>query len=320
MLGAFKDFASFLERRFLLNAFFPSMVFLGGLLLVFLAPHGGIPRAAKAWTGQSVTLQVVSIAAFLAGVWLFAGGVASQWRSIIRVFEGYWPIYLQRLLRPGQEWHVQRMKRLYEVEGGYARIHDSYPLEPDYDKVMPTRLGNILKSAELYPKYRYHADSVLLWPRLHHLFPENFRRDVADARAQLEFLLVISLLSTIFSIVAGGYLLLRGAAWWAFLLCFWGGILVAFGAYLGSTSNAQVYAYQLRVGFDLYRTELIRQLRLELPGTFDQERERWKEIISLFFYATPPEWTYVEDEEHRTLPTADAVAPLQDHDAGEKEA
>jgi hypothetical protein len=295
MLGAFKDVASFLERRFLLNAFFPSAAFLGGLLFVGLVANGGMSRATKAWAAQSITLQVVLALGFLIAVWIFAGIIASQWRNIIRIYEGYWPVYLQWLLRPGKEWHTERMQNLNESgDIGYPRIYEGYPLETDFDKVMPTRLGNILRSAELYPVYRYSADSVLLWPRLHHLLPEHFRRDVADARASLEFLLVISALSTVFSVATGIYLLARGAAWFTFLACFWGGITVAFGTYFGSIDSAKVYAHQLRAGFDLYRNELIRQLRLDEPKTLEEEWKRWQEITALFFYARPPDWKFVD--------------------------
>jgi hypothetical protein len=294
LFGALKEAASFLERRFLLNAFFPSLIFWGALLLAFLAPDGGINRAATAWAGQSATVQIAVSAAYLAWTWFWAGIIASQWRSIVRLYEGYWNPRFDRLTQVGRNWHIRQLLRLYEDEE-YEALYYGYPYTTDLDEVMPTRFGNILKNAELYPRYRYQADAVLLWPRLTHLVPERFNQILSDARAQVEFLLVISTLSTVFALVAGVYLLVVGASWWIFLACFWGGLFLAFGTYLGSLNNALVYAQQFKAGFDLYRMELLRQMRLEPQDNLATERELWDKVYEFLLLNRPPGRTYTHE-------------------------
>ena len=304
MFGALKEFTSFLERRFLLNAFFPSLIFWGALLLAFLAPDGGINNAATTWSEQSVTVQIALAAAFLAWVWFWAGIIASQWRSIVRLYEGYWSPRAAWLTELGRSWHKTQLLRLYENEAHEA-VYYGYPYSSDLDEVMPTRLGNILKNAELYPRYRYHADAVLLWPRLTHLVPERFNQILSDARAQLELLLVISTLSTVFACLAGAYLLIVGAAWWIFLGCFWGGLFLAFGTYLGSLNNALVYAQQLKAGFDLYRTELLRQFRLEPKNSLALEQRLWDQVYDFLLLNVPSGWKFTDE------PTVQAAATVQ---------
>jgi hypothetical protein len=294
LFGALKEAASFLERRFLLNAFFPSLIFWGALVLAVLAPDGGINRAGTTWADQSVTVQIALSAAFLAWAWFWAGIIASQWRSIIRLYEGYWSPRFGGLARVGRRWHERQLLRLHEDEG-YEALYYSYPYTTDIDEVMPTRLGNILKNAELYPRYRYQVDAVLLWPRLTHLVPERFNQILSDARAQVEFLLVVSILSTIFALLSGIYLLIVGAHWWIFLGCFWGGLFLAFGTYLGSLNNALVYAQQFKAGFDLYRTELLRQMRLEPQDNLAKERELWDKVYDFLLLNVPHGRTYTNE-------------------------
>jgi hypothetical protein len=290
MLGALSQAAGFLERRFLLNAVLPSTIFWGALVLVYTATDGGIAHTARAWTLQDLTLRVVLLLAFLAWVWFSASIIASQWANMIRLYEGYYWLGPLRIIgRLGQHWHQRRLLRLSE-RGDTEQTYQSYPSVYRLDEVMPTRLGNIIKTAELYSTERYDADCVLLWPRLHHLFPPSFVAMVADARASLELLLVISVLAITFGISAGARLLWAGVRWEVFLVVYWGALVTAFLTYLGAIGSARSYGQQLRVGFDLYRTELIRQMRLPLPGTLAEERERWKEMYFFFVRNVPPAW------------------------------
>jgi hypothetical protein len=241
-----------------------------------------------------VTVQIALFGSFLTWVWFWAGIIASQWRSIVQLYEGYWSRRVRWLPELGRKWHIKQVLRLYEDENDEA-LYNHYPYASQLDQVMPTRLGNILKNAELYSRYRYRADTVLLWPRLTHLVPDRFNRVLSDARAQLEFLLVVSVLSTIYALLAGAYLLIVGATWWIFLCCFWGGLFLAFGTYFGSLNNALVYAQQLKAGFDLYRTELLRQLRLDPPDNLAEERELWEEIHEFFLLNVRYGWTLTNE-------------------------
>ena len=51
--------------------------------------------------------------------------------------------------------------------------------------LMPTQLGNILRAAERRPLIKYGLDAVICWSRLWLLLPEAARKDIKDARADL---------------------------------------------------------------------------------------------------------------------------------------
>jgi hypothetical protein len=246
VLETVRQAAGLFERRFLLHAFFPSLIFWTGIGAVIALPRSAM-RVASAWAAQPATIQIIVALGFLAWTWFWAGIIASQWRSVIRIYEGYWHKRIAWLLRPGRAWHEKRMDQVFD-RGEAATQYFEYPQEEDKLELMPTRIGNILKSAELYAGYRYRADAIMVWPRLYHLFPDRFVRSVDEARATLEFLLVVSALSTIFAIFSGVYLLIIGASWWVFLLCFWGSLAIAVGTCYGSVGSALDYAEHVKAG------------------------------------------------------------------------
>jgi hypothetical protein len=176
-------------------------------------------------------------------------------------------------------------------------IYLFYPQPSDARKVMPTRLGNILKNSELYSFYQYHIDAVLIWPRLYNLLPERFLQTIAQAKSSLDFDLVISALSGVFGLLSGGYLLIVKAPGWFFLLCFWGGLLVAYFAYESALSSALLYAQQIKAAYDLYRNELLKQMRLPLPKTHLEELKQWEAVCQFLYIGdNPPSRQYQDPD------------------------
>ena len=207
---------------------------------------------------------------------------------------------------PGlNQWFKWKLKglenELEQVEKKQNRLqqinYEAYPQPKHRQEVMPTRLGNILKSAELYPYDRYELDAVLVWSRLYHLLPDRYVQVMIEARSSLDFALAITMLSGLFSLVSSIWLLIVQAPGWLFLLCFWGGSLMAWLAYQSAIGNAAAYAEQMRVGFDLYRYELIKQLRLKPATTLEAEKQQWQEIRQLFYAGqAPATWQYIDPE------------------------
>jgi hypothetical protein len=338
------------DRRFLLNAFFPCLIFWGLLGIVVIIGGGwDVFTLLQLWNQQDVVLKTLQIIGLITLVVLSANVLSNQAGGILRFFEGYWQFRLSKKLFDLAQTHHQitlqeldTKSRLDEItselksknaelnalqEGEHKqalqlqineleiqikelaaqcrkvsdeqfiaqeRIYRNYPQPKDLDQVMPTRLGNILRSAELYPKDRYSVDSVLIWPRLYHLLPDRYLQIMTEALSNLNFTLSIASLSGLFSIISGISLILVKAPGWLFLLCFWGGGLVAWLAYCSALSNASVYAEQVRVAFDLYRYEIAKQLRLKLPSNPVEEKQQWLEIRQLFYESKENDkWVYL---------------------------
>ncbi len=347
-----KEVTGLFDRRFLLNLFFPSLIFWALLVIVWFAGKGQLAEAAQAWNQQEATLLTIEIIGFLAWVIIFGYVLGSQLTAILKLYEGYWDFPAGRFFKAlGTRRHRQRLAKLYKESASkqtvtytnsppdslaappgesltdlrnsqilhcddlavevrptvqvsppresltsllsYQEIYLHYPQLTQQQHVMPTLLGNILKNAELYPRDRYRIDSVLLWPRLYNLFPERFINLIAEVRTALDFMLVIASLSIAFAVLSGAYLLIVRAEWWLFLICFWGGLLVARTAYHGAVGNALLFAQQIKAAFDLYRFELLKQMHISLPPTLADERDVWRDLCR-FLYRNyrPHAYTY----------------------------
>ncbi|HWQ19864.1 MAG TPA: hypothetical protein VN455_08815, partial [Methanotrichaceae archaeon] len=169
----------------------------------------------------------------------------------------------------------------------YEKIYFYYPPVGRPQEVMPTCLGNILKSAEMYPKERYNADAVFFWPKLYPLMSTEWTTSLANARGSLDLMVLISLLSFSFSILGGLILLIYRADPQQFLLIFWGSFVLGWVAYRGAITYAVTYGDLIRSTFDLYRDKLITELGLEAPGSMQDEKLFWNELGQWLYRNAP---------------------------------
>lgn len=292
-----KEVTGMFDRRFLMNLFFPSLVFWGLLIVVWFLGRGNLAEAAKAWSNQETTLLAIEIVGFLALVTLLSYVLGIQLTRILRLYKGYWNFAGGRFLKALAERRHRRkltaLTRDWETNlRSYEEIYFFYPPPSLRPEIMPTLLGNILKNSELYAKERYSIDSVLIWTHLNSLLPERLAVLIAEAGSALDFMLVASSMGATFAIVSGTYLLIVRAEWWLFLICFWGGMLVARTFYHGAIESALRFSEYIRAAFDLYRNELLKQMRVPLPPTLTAEDVLWKDVCLFLYRNAPPPYPY----------------------------
>lgn len=285
--------ASILERRFLVNAFLPAIIFFGAYFMFFLWATRRLAGVVHAIASAQVSSQFIVVIAALALAWFCAAFIASQWRNLIRLYEGYlFTGPLEKLAELGRFAHLSR--RVAHKNAGRSRYYE-YSRRPA--DVLPTRLGNVLRAAEYYPSERYGADYILLWTRLGHLCPDSFLANMDQFQAALDFLVVtvtgFSLLAVAMSVTAA----LTGHGMWLFLVCLLGGFALAHVAYVSAVAAARELGDAMRASFDLYRTELLIRMRWPIPADSAAERETWQAVGAFIRGAkrsTPYTKPYVE--------------------------
>ena len=146
---------------------------------------------------------------------------------------------------------------------------------------MPTTFGNVIRAAEDYAQSRYSADYLIVWPRLAHVCSERFVMDYEAMRADVDFLLVVATYSGLFAAVGGGLVLYQGASVLLFVACVLMGVLVAHIAYRTAIKAAVEYGEQMRASMDLFRLDLLQQLRYAAPTGAEDERAIWREFDSM---------------------------------------
>jgi hypothetical protein len=282
-----------LEKRFLLNAFFPTLLFSIALGLTVAASFGGITGAIEWWNEQDTVVKTVLVVAWVALTFVFANVLANGTLGIVRLFEGYrWPASWFASWGRNHQLN-QAAQALARSEDEFQRRFPPFPRELTKDQVAPTKLGNVLLSAERYPRDRYGVDSVRVWPRLFHLVPSEIGESMAAARASMEFLLVVAFLAALYVPLASIALIADAGPLAWFLASLLGGPAVAATAYFAALTPAAVYAQHVRAVFDLHRLELLKSLNVPFPATLEEERRTWDLLTPFLDQGHPHVWRYV---------------------------
>jgi len=233
----------------------------------------------------------------------------------------------RRIDREGEhkptEWRLRRQNRyIQERELLYDRQYsltsernENFP--PSLQLIMPTRFGNILRSAEMYPGKRYGIDAVPLWGRLIHVIPDDAMIKIDEANNQCLFLLNSALLAGIFTILCIMVAFFGGVHLWikacglsssisclvatlpnVFILYM---ILAIFAGctawlfYSASLINVSQYGNMIRASYDLYRFHLLNALHLAPPVSLKEEKILWRRIS--YFMVGNEQWDRLDIQE-----------------------
>lgn len=295
MLSTFLDKAeSLLNRRFVVAYWLPTLIvtLTGVLLRVLVAGwHNTMAWWRGLVVGEDGSEQLWVTLFFLLGVTLVAYLLQAFTRLVVRTFEGYgrlWPDWLR-----GHRVRVQtrRMAALqHQAAHGTRReraaaqdtlVHH-FPLKGPFEArravtLLPTRLGNTMRSAESYGRARYGMDLPFWWSRLWSLLPEGEQTLVENSLTGLISMLALALLLLTNGVDGAVYLLRVSSGLsqlWApaFLVGSW---VLAWLCYEGAIVQARSYGQRLRAAVDLHRFELLEALHQPLPATPLAERELW---------------------------------------------
>ncbi len=215
--------------------------------------------------------QALLMAVALLGVMLCAAVARHLRFATLRLLEGYWPKlldYPRRWLSQGMAKRLERQQTEFQKLAAkgldaldrqqladFLRLDAALMQAPaDPRQLMPTRLGNLLRAAELAPRDRYGLDGVICWPRLWLLLPENVRAELAQARETLDAAAELWL---------WGLLFLAWTPWspWSAALS----LALALYAYRRALRAAEVYAALIQSAYDLHRFALYQALHWPPP-------------------------------------------------------
>jgi hypothetical protein len=295
MFGTMLDTVTGLfDRRFMLGLFLPTFAFFAGVGAL-VATDLGWTQTISWWQHLGASRQVFVAIAAVAGLVFVATVLGTQVVTMTRVLEGYWRwAWTDKTIGEiGRKWHRHRRALLRKDTSdlGYLRAYLAYA-DPELGDVLPTRLGNALRAAESYSgdRERWGVDAPFWWPRLYLIIPDSAREQVDDARASMDQMVVLSVLSVAFAAVAVGFgiggLQLAVWAWSA------AGALVLFWlTYRSAIASAAVFGDLIRSCFDLYRTDLLARLGWPLPGSLPDERTLWQALEQqLYRRSISSEW------------------------------
>ncbi|NYH51404.1 hypothetical protein HNR06_000993 [Nocardiopsis arvandica] len=259
-------------RRAIRVSILPSIVFCALALTVAVLSTEDPLAVLRGWLSQPGDAKALTAGAFVLTVLLVSAVMDSAQMILLRGAEGYWGPLITRILNDlGYQHHRRQLHNAMSED-----VHYRYPPVTRSHEVMPTTLGNVLKSAEIYPLMHYGIDSVLVWPRLFHVLPESTLNTLGAARSDLSTLLNHAFLTGILSLISSGYVLGTDGPVPLFLTCLWGGSLLSWIFYRGAVNRAIAYGQHIRSTFDLYRGLLLEAVGDETASESTEERDQWK--------------------------------------------
>lgn len=276
-----------LGKRFFLTTWFPALLLVGALLAE-VAVAADVSRVSNWLQSLPVAVQVAGVALILLVVTLVAALISVNITRLLRLCEGYW----------GTGWvhrHIGCRRRAYyqavvaeldTTDAGYEQIYQRFPPADLRNQAMPTRVGNILLSSEIYPRARYGIDAVLVWPRLYQVMPNNVRDTVAAARAPMDQLVSLLACGLTFA-AAGTATALVLLPWYAAPACFAAGIALAIVSYWGLVSACVPYAETIKASFDVYRQSLLTAIGWQVAPSLEAEQYQWAQVGDLWFRISP---------------------------------
>lgn len=303
------------------SAFFPVLLFITALTLVVLpvTPYGDQFTAAvqdpKYWENHPFVALILTVVILVLSVVLY--NINTQ---IVRLYEGYpwkdaWvakPMLWVRVRHFSQAELVRQriaaLRREVKLFGTGAAldgakdsqgrlavlINSDYPESADL--VLPTRLGNVIRSFERYPKRQYAINAIALWPRLQAVVDIKLAQSLDSVKTSFDFMLHSAFLSGILALLTsafGLYWKTRALhdlwqSWLAWTLAF-GSVSYLF--YLASIRRAVEWGQQVKAVFDLHRLDLIEKLGYESkPTDARDERRIWENLN--YKFAFPDERVY----------------------------
>ena len=247
-------------------------------------------RVVRWFSGLSGVEQVLISAGALGALVVSAAIGEHVAPTVLRLLEGYWPRGLRRLRDAATAARSRRIERaesaLVKLEAKrrrsgltpgetleFSRLDSKLrrvPAAPDLR--MPTRLGDVLRAGETWPRQKYGLDAVVCWPRLWLLLPEQVRTDLAEARKELDHSVAIAMWGVLIVVWTP-------LTWWALPAA----AVVASFAYARSLRAAEVFADLVEAAFDDFRDSLYTHVGLAVPAAREGER-RAGEFLTAYLW------------------------------------
>jgi hypothetical protein len=155
-----------------------------------------------------------------------------------------------------------------------TREHGNYP--PDLERVLPTRLGNVLRSDEDRSGRAYGLSVIETFPRIALIAPPGQLEYAQDQRLQMELAVRVAFLGLLAAVVTVCFMWWHGA-WILLSLVPYG---IAYLSYRGAVVLAGIYGSAVAAVVELNRFALYEQFHLPHPESTIEERKTNAALIT----------------------------------------
>jgi hypothetical protein len=290
----FSELPKLLDRDFAVGFFVPAAI-LAAAVWTVLAAFDMVAKPANLDVLSSTAIAIIV-------VWVLSILLMALNYSILTFLEGYTPKWHPLKWRERVEKaHFRRkimpvLQRQREIEDARKRgeepevswehadsLLDAVERYPDSEEaVLPTAFGNLFRAVEGYALAVYGIDAIPVWPRLLAVMPEEYRGLLARSKSQLDFCVNLSVAgaTTAAIYVASAIWSRHVTSFWILLIA----IAESFAMHFLAKDAVLEYGIYVKGAFDLYRSELAKQLGLALPRSITCERKMWRRVSGMMIY------------------------------------
>jgi hypothetical protein len=158
-----------------------------------------------------------------------------------------------------------------------AAEHASGRYPDDFDRVMPTRLGNALRAEEDRAGRQYGLDAILTAPHFALVAADKHVQYLRDTRQQMDTSVRLCVVSVLGALETMACLITDG--WW--LLAALAPYSLAYLAYRAAVAAADEYTTAVKTVIDLNRFTLYEILNVERPLDTGEERKMNNKLMQL---------------------------------------
>jgi hypothetical protein len=202
---------------------------------------------------------------------------------------------LARLVDGLQTPLISELQRLCKVASRWIQTAD-FELVSSFDvsDIKPTRVGNSRAALERYPAVAYSADFDFLWPRLRMVLGDSKDLSAAldDATAQLDFAVLMTILSTVTVVVWIPVLAAFGTSIWVFVAVGLLGPPSIVFFYLLVDETQKAFGATVIMVIDATRLKLLTALHQPLPSSSAAEKETWRLMQTALYTEEGPSMRY----------------------------
>lgn len=311
-----------LGTRFLVVTVVPNILIIAYVaFLIAAGAPGRSPSLTRAIMvlGRLTTIQIV---AMLLGLLILSIATHPLQTPLIQLVEGYWwslPLgsaIMDRCtdrFREEWDWAQNELERIQKTkkwdwasEHFLTEVqHRLYWLPERPVKLLPTCLGNTLRTGEVRAGERYGLALDVALPRLAPMLSPPVAAELSDRRNQLDAAVRLCVMAGLATAVSVGLLLWHGP--WLFLAL--GTYLLCWACYQAAVAAAKGFSNSLAAAIDTHHLQLFDAMQLKRPADLTEELCRNVTLDRMFRGET------LDDEENQdwryVLPEADQPSPEQ---------
>jgi hypothetical protein len=153
------------------------------------------------------------------------------------------------------------------------------------EHILPTKLGNVFKSMEIYPTMKYGMNGVFFWTRIQLSMKEENKTSLDKSRAYVDMFVELTWIF-IFAAIVYSMVFAFNKSYISSAVSLGIFTIFSYGSYKMAVQSALDFGNYVRSIYDLYRDDLWEEIN---KGIFDNlgkmnEKERWENIFRYLWF------------------------------------